>query len=218
MVIIGVIMVMFFVEHRLFTATDVKHYAYCPGIIYVRYVLGVGEAETDYMAEGREVHREKSIVALIARYRPVRVLRQPVLRCPELLLSGVPDALLVLRGGRGVVVEVKWAEYPGEVRRDHRLQVGAYALLARCGAGVEVDRGAVLYLRPEPRVAEVVVTGRLLGEVRRVLGEIRRIASGGVVEPRVPESRCVGCNYKRWCPFYPRRPGLLRRRRRGSRL
>lgn len=205
-------------DKRLLTATDVKHYAYCPGIIYVRYVLGVEEPETEYLAEGKEVHAEKSIAPIIAKYKPLKVYRQPLLTCTRLGLSGSPDALLELRARRGLVVEVKWAEYPGEVRRDHRLQVGAYALLASCALGIKVGLGVVVYTRGEPRAAEVRVTGRLLGEVRRVLGEIRRIAAGGAVEPEVPPARCVGCNYKRWCPFYPRRAVRRRPRRRGSRL
>lgn len=187
-----------------FTVTDVKHYAYCPAIIYIKHVLGYREPATDYMEMGREQHLEKAITPLIAKYKPVRVLRNPMLECPRIGLTGRPDIVLVKRHNLAVVAEIKWAEPArGGVKRDHKLQVGAYALLVECVWGYRTVAGAVLYLRPEPRILEVRVTGGLLREVRRVLEDMRRIVSvRGVEEPRVPRGRCSGCNYKAVCPFY----------------
>ena len=130
------------------------------------------------------------------------MLTRPLLVCKKYSLSGSPDYLLESKYGYGVVVDVKWAEPARRgVKRDHKLQVGAYALLARCCLGINVKVGVVYYLKPEPKFFEVKVTGALLREVVRVLGEMREIVRSGVPpERRVSESRCKGCNYRAYCP------------------
>lgn len=201
-----------------FTVTDVKHYAYCPVIIYIKHVLGYREPSTEYMEMGKEVHGEKLITPLIAKYKPRRVVRNPVIECGSIGLSGAPDIVLLKDFGVAVVAEIKWAEpSKGGVKRDHRLQLGSYAMLVGCAWKLRVSVGALYYLRPEPRILEVKITGGLLREVKRVLDEMGEIVKRSEPpEPGVPWSRCGGCNYAAYCPFYPRRPRRRRSLRRGS--
>jgi len=195
----------------MFTVTDIKHYAYCPVIIYIKYVVGLSETTTEYMRYGKESHDERKISPAIAKYKPVRVLKNPYLECKKLKLKGSPDYLLLLKTGHGIVMEVKWAEPARKrVKRDHRLQLGGYALLSRCQLGLRVGKGVVYYLRPSPRLIEVKITESLLKEVEYVIRDMRRIAvSATPPEPRLSPTRCKGCNYVRICPStripqYPR--------------
>jgi len=194
----------------MFTVTDLKHYAYCPAIIYVRYVIGLSESVTEYMEYGKEAHDERSIVPAIARYRPLKILKSPCLECEKLGLSGRPDYILLLKSGYGVVMEVKWAEPARKnIKRDHRLQLGGYALLSRCQLGLRIVKGVVYYLRPNPKLLEISITESLLKDVRHALRDIKRIASSATPpEPRISPSKCRGCNYMRICPSAktPRQP------------
>lgn len=195
-------------DKTMFTATDVKHYAYCPVIIYIKYVLGLREHTTEYMEMGREIHEDKIIAPVIAKYKPTRVLRNPYLVCRRYSISGVPDYLLLSRFNYGVVVEVKWAE-PARygVKRDHKLQLGAYALTAKCSMNINVRVGVIYYLRPEPKLYEVKITGSLIGEVVGIIREMRDIIGRGYPpEPRFSARRCLSCNYRSICPSARRPP------------
>ena len=172
------------------TATDVKHYAYCPVIIYIKHVLGVRESETEYMQMGKQQHEEKIIAPIIAKYRPSRVMRSPQLTCIKEFLSGAPDYLLVAEHGYAVVAEVKWAEPARRgVKRDHKLQLGAYAILARCSLGLNVKVGVIYYLRPQPKLYEVPVTESLLREVRRAVKDMKKIIASGAPPAKPPSPR-----------------------------
>lgn len=201
-----------------FTVTDVKHYAYCPVIIYINHVLGYRETATEYMEMGKEVHEEKFVTPLIAKYKPKKVIRNPFIECESIGLKGSPDIVLLKDYGVAIIAEIKWAEpFKGRVKRDHRLQLGSYAMLIMCTWKLRVSIGALYYLRPEPRILEVKITGRLLREVKRVLDEMKKIIKlSEPPEPNVPWSRCSGCNYTAFCPYYPRKPRRHLSLRRGS--
>ena len=205
-------------DRTLYTATDVKHYAYCPAIIYIRYVLGIHENPTEYMQAGAQQHDEKSLAALTAHYKPTKILKQPHLTCPRHRLTGAPDAVLIRPPNSAVIVDVKWAQNPGHIRRDHRLQLAAYALLVKCALNLRPTTIAVIYLKPKPSIQELTVTHRLLSEAEKAIRDIHRIASGAPLEPHIPPARCTGCNYKNWCPYYPRTPAPRRPHHRGTPL
>lgn len=186
----------------MFTVTDIKHYAYCPVIIYIKHVIGLSEVITEYMEYGKESHDERKITPVIAKYKPVKVLKSPYLECKRLRLKGSPDYLLLLKTGHGIVMEVKWAEPAKKmVKRDHRLQLGGYALLSRRQLGLRVGKGVVYYLRPTPSLIEVKITEGLLKEVKHVMKDMANIVNSATPpEPRIPPNRCKGCNYTRICP------------------
>jgi len=191
-------------EEWLLTVNDLKHFAYCEAIVYLTHFMGVKEAPTEYMEYGREVEREEHLQQLLRKYRVARVLRGVQLVSRELGLAGSPDFILATRLGELIPVEVKWAEpLPrGGVKRDHVVQLAAYAVLIERTwreARLSVKRGVVLYLRPAPKFFEVSVTAEdkraLLDLLKRALDVAR-----GRAEPRT-RARCTGCNYYAYCPF-----------------
>ncbi|MCC6039762.1 MAG: CRISPR-associated protein Cas4 [Thermofilum sp.] len=191
-------------EEWLLTVNDLKHFAYCEAIVYLTHFMGVRETPTEYMEYGREVEREEHMQQLLRKYRVARVLKGVQLVSRELRLAGAPDFILVTKLGELIPVEVKWAEpLPrGGVKRDHVVQLAAYALLIErtwSGSRLSVKRGVVLYLKPAPRFFEVPVT---VEDKRAVLGMLKRAldVARGRVEPRT-RARCTGCNYYSHCPF-----------------
>ena len=183
------------------TASDIKRYGYCPKIIYFTHVLHIEERKTEAMEYGSEIHREKHILPLIAKIKPSKTLRNYELRSSKLKLSGKPDFILVTKFGEYIPVEIKWAEeeFRGEARRDHKLQIGAYALLIEENFGTTVKRGYVYYLRSN-RIVEVKITGSLKKEVRRAIKKIYEIIEGEE-EPKVKIGRdkCGNCGWRKYC-------------------
>ncbi|RLE74989.1 MAG: CRISPR-associated protein Cas4 [Thermoprotei archaeon] len=203
-----------------FTVTDVKHYAYCPTIIYIKYVLGVKETTTEYMKMGREIHYEKKILPIIAKYKPLTVEKTPYLACKKLSFSGIPDYLLVTSHGYGVIVEVKWAEPSRSgIKKDHKLQLGAYALLAERSKNIVVRKGVVYYLKPQPKLYEITITGKLLKEAEKIMKKIKEIVvKGAPPNPKISWRKCKGCNYTRYCPTPAKKPAQTHRHNPRKRL
>ncbi|MCD6564196.1 MAG: CRISPR-associated protein Cas4 [Thermoproteales archaeon] len=190
---------------KTLTATDVKHYAYCPVIVYITHVLGIWETETEYMQIGKEQHEEKIIAPIIAKYKPKKVLKTPFLNCPRESLSGTPDYILIARYGYGIIVEVKWAE-PAKrgIKYDHKLQLGTYAILTECKLGLYSKIGVIYYLRPKPKLYEIPITETLIKQAKKAIKNIKNIVSSGTPpEIRISPRRCSGCNYRRYCPHTP---------------
>ncbi len=192
-------------EEGYITVTDIKHYAYCEVIIYIKYVLGVKEHITDYMEFGREVEKEKNLSFIAARLKASEVLRTPYMSSKELKLCGGPDYIIVSKYGDLVPVEIKWAEPSkhGVAKKDHVFQLAAYAVLIEKtypGRGCSVKRGYIYYLRPQGKLVKVNIDYNLKLEVLKILKMIREIAEG-IKEPKPSLSRCPSCNFLNLCPY-----------------
>ncbi|GBC69897.1 hypothetical protein HRbin01_01602 [archaeon HR01] len=192
------------VEEGFLSVVELKHYAYCPRIVYITHVLHLDEAVSEAMEMGSLEHDVRVITPLIARLKAVKVIRDVYFVSERLRVAGRLDYLLVTRFGEYVPVEVKWAEseWVG-VKWDHKLQLTAYAVLVEENLGRAVKEGYVYYLRNRRLLRLVFNEG-----VRRVLEEaldrIHEIVENEV-DPgvRVPLSRCFSCGFRMFC-----RPGL----------
>lgn len=193
-------------EGCVFTTTDIKHFAWCEAIIYVKYVLGFRERVTEYMEYGDEVEKEKHIVSAMKKFGGSYVIKHPLLIDESLGLTGIPDYVIITRHGEGIPLEIKWAEPSrgGRPKRDHIMQLSAYALLIertwRSLIKPSVKRGAIYYLRPEGRLIEVSISYDMKLQVMKALKTINEIASG-IREPRPKRSKCPSCGYARHCPY-----------------
>ncbi|MEB3851673.1 MAG: CRISPR-associated protein Cas4 [Desulfurococcales archaeon] len=176
------------------TPTDLKDYAYCPVIPWLRLHASLREAPTPSMEAGRLDAGEKlAIAGRLGLPRPHRV--EVPLESRRLGLRGVVDIV----AGRGpyTVVEVK--ALPRSPRRagHFRLQLLAYVLLVLDSMG-PVGR-AILYLAGRP--VEVPVNERTLGEALAALARLRRLLASE--EPPLanqPGAKCLYCGYRRSCP------------------
>ena len=192
-------------EEGYVRVTDVKHYAYCEAIVYVEYVLGLRERATEYMEYGKEVEKERNLGFIAAKLKAVEILRRPFLRSDELRLCGSPDYVVISKHGDLIPVEVKWAEPGprGAAKRDHALQMAAYALLLEKtyrGERCSVKTGYIYYLRPQGRLVKVNIDYSLKLEALKAIERIREIAERRR-EPKPSPSRCPSCNFARACPY-----------------
>jgi len=189
-----------------FTVNDLKHLYWCEAIIYVKYFLGVKEPPTEYMLYGSEQEVEKHVAFAIKAVKAVKAFKHPYLEDPQLSLGGAPDYVLITRAGEAIPLEIKWSEpgRGGAPKRDHLMQLAAYALLIeRCLRNEiksSVKRGLIYYLRPQGKLIKVSITYGMKANIIKALKRMKAIATGKQ-EPKPRTSKCRSCNYARHCPY-----------------
>ena len=187
-----------------FSVTDIKHYAYCPVIIYITHFLGVREEATEYMKYGSEIETKDIVTAAVKMVKAKRILRS-IQVSSRLGFSGVVDYLLVTRFNEYVPMEIKWSEIEDKARVDHVLQLAAYSIAIEETFNTVVKLALIHYVRGSGGVfVRVHVTQPLRDRVIGALNEMRRISGGDLKGVRVNRRRCISCNYRAYCPINPR--------------
>ena len=186
---------------RTVLVTDLKQCAYCPRIVYYRWVMGGGGKATYKMEEGKAA--QEMIEGLELR----RTLREyglegarrrfgVWLEDEKLGLAGKLDLLLEGEGS-GAAVDFKLTS--GEPGENHRLQLAGYALLAEAALGLTVGCGFI-YRIPDGRVFRIAMTEELRERARAALAAIRGMAEGEwCPEATAVRGRCVECEYANYC-------------------
>jgi CRISPR-associated exonuclease Cas4 len=183
------------------TATDVKQWAYCPRIPFYQHVLPVRPAPTYRMSRGKDV---QGAVEALERRRGFRGygMRQGErhfgvwLYSERLGVSGKLD-LLIVTGDACYPVDFK--DTMGGPRRNHRLQLATYALLAEEAFERPAPDGFI-YLVPEKRVVPLGLTDGDRAAVRAALDDMRRmIAREELPGPTPVRARCSACEFQNYC-------------------
>jgi CRISPR-associated exonuclease Cas4 len=183
------------------TATDLKQWAYCKRIVYYQHVMPVEFTRTYKMERGRNV--EAAVEAMekrrgFRRYGLERGERRfgAWLKSERLGFAGKLDLLIVTDDA---CYPVDFKDTDGGVRRNHRIQLTAYALLTEENLGRPVP-AAFVYLVPSKELIRIEIGDDLRKEVISAIDEIR----GFVHDERTPEptpvrARCVGCEFRNYC-------------------
>lgn len=183
------------------TATDLKQWAYCPRIPFYRYVLPVRPTPTYKMRRGKDV---QAAVEALERRRGFRAygMRDGErrfglwLHSDRLGLSGKLDLLILTRDA---CYPVDFKDTEGGPRRNHRLQLAAYALLAEETFERPAPDGFV-YLVPEKRVAGLALNEADRSDVRSAIAEMRRMVEREELPRPTPvRARCGVCEFRNYC-------------------
>jgi len=111
-------------------------------------------------------------------------------------LSGEVD-LLIVTNTEAVPVEFKHTE--GPVAKNHRLQLGAYALLVEDALGLPVQRGFVCQL-PAGRLWQVQCGTAERLQVAQLVRQVRHMLAGEARPAPTPvRARCRDCEFRRYC-------------------
>ncbi|GGP20802.1 CRISPR-associated protein Cas4 [Thermocladium modestius] len=187
----------------MLTVTDIKHYAYCPVIIYINRFLGINEEETEYMKLGQEVEMESMLAPAIRMVRAVKLMRSVSVKS-RAGFNGIVDFVLITKHGEYVPLDVKWSNVAGRARPDHVLQLAAYALAIEESFDTVVKLGLLYYITgSEGKFIKIYITSSLKAQVVNALNRIKKIASGELGEVRINKRKCNGCNYRQHCPVNP---------------
>jgi CRISPR-associated exonuclease Cas4 len=183
------------------TVTDLKQWAYCQRIPFYRYVLPVSPGPTYKMQRGRDV---QAAVEALEKRRGFRAYGMAQgerrfavwLHSERLGLSGKLDLLIVTPDA---CYPVDFKDTEGGVRRNHRTQLAAYALLVEEAFDRPVPEGFI-YLVPRKAVVPVGLTEADRDAVRAALGTMRRmVAREEMPPPTAVRARCVACEYRNYC-------------------
>jgi len=193
------------------SVTDVKHYVYCPRIVYFERVLHAKPVFGSQQEEGRERHEEyvrkelrrKDAVYYSPDFRGTKKMLFVGLNSLRLGLTGQVDCIIRTVKGEYIPVDYKnMNSNNGKVWMDHKYQLVAYALLVEEKYGTVVKRGFINYI-PEKLIVKVEITPTMKTHVKRVIGHIKRIIREEKLPPiRVAKNKCAGgCGYKQICQF-----------------
>ncbi|MGB9778901.1 MAG: CRISPR-associated protein Cas4 [Candidatus Bathyarchaeales archaeon] len=197
------------VAEPLVSVTDVKHYVYCPRLVYFDRVLHAQPVFGSQQEESQELHVEYVRKELRRKdavyYSPEFVGAEKLLFVPlvskGLQLQGVVDCIIKTVKGEYVPVEYKnMNSDKGKAYMDHKYQLVAYALLVEENFGTVVRRGFVNYI-PEKLILKFEITRSMKSYVKRVVGHIKRIIREEKLPPiRVAQNKCQGgCGHKQTC-------------------
>lgn len=184
---------------------DLKQYEYCPRVVYYDYCLGGLRPTTYKMAAG------------ITAQERVNALEERRGLCAYGVQAGerhyhvaVVSAKLGCSGQVDLVIETADEQRPRLIPvdfklsrrapgRHFKLQLACYAMMLEDDWGKPVEEGA-LYLIPTKQVVKVPITTRLRNDAIRQLLEIRQmVTTQRVPPPTTQRSRCVNCEFRRFC-------------------
>jgi CRISPR-associated exonuclease Cas4 len=191
------------------SVTDIKHYIYCPRLIYFDRVLHAQPVFGSQQEEGKEQHED--YVRKELRRKDAVYYSPEFVGAEKLLFASLGSSGLGLRGSVDCIIKTARGEYvpveyknmnsdKGKVCMDHKYQLVGYALLVEENFGTVVKRGFVNYI-PEGLILRVDVTPSMKSYVKRVLEHIKRIIRDEELPPvRVAKRKCQGgCGHKQTC-------------------
>ena len=195
-------------SEALFSVSDIKHYIYCPKIVYFEKVLHAQPLFGSQQEESRKMHekieekelRRGSIIPYTKEFEHAEKFFRVQLVSKKLKLQGTIDCLVKV-AQEYIPIDYKNTESNrGRAWRDHKYQLVAYALLIDENYCTVVRRGYISYL-PERLTLKVEITPEMKKHVKRILTQIERIVSqGNPPKIRPHKKRCSGgCGYRWMC-------------------
>jgi CRISPR-associated exonuclease Cas4 len=197
------------IAESFISVTDVKHYIYCPRLIYFDHVLHATPVFGSQQEEGKESHEEQ--VAKELRRKDAVYYSREFVGAEKLLFVPLCSDVLGLQGNVDMIIHTARGEFVpveyknmnsdgGRVCMDHKYQLVAYALLIEESFGTTVKSGIVNYL-PEGLIVQFEITPAMKIHVKRVIGHIKRIIQTEELPPiRVAKHKCRGgCGHTQTC-------------------
>lgn len=192
------------------SVTDIKHYFYCPRIVYFERVLhakpNLGSQQEDSSEQHEEyVRREsrrKDAIYYSTDFMGATKMFFVLLYSSRLKLTGTIDLIIRTREDEYIPVDYKnMSSNHGKVWLDHKYQLTAYALLIDESFNTRVKRGFINYI-PEDKIIKLEITHAMKVYVRRVLRDIEKIIREERLPPiKVSKKKCAGgCGFKFLCP------------------
>lgn len=197
------------VAESFISVTDIKHYVYCPRLVYFDRVLHATPVFGSQQEEGKESHEEQ--VAKELRRKDAIYYSSEFVGAQKLLFASLSSDALGLQGNVDLIIHTARGEFipveyknmnsdHGRVCMDHKYQLVAYALLIEEHFDTTVKSGIVNYL-PETQILQFEITPTMKTHVKRVLGHVKRIIEEEELPPiRVSKQKCSGgCGHKQTC-------------------
>lgn len=197
------------ISEPFISVTDVKHYFYCPRIVYFEKVLHAKPILGSQQESSQELHEEyvkkelrrKDAILYSPEFVEAKKMFFVHLLSTKLGLQGVVDCIIKTKRKEFIPVDYKnMKSNKGKVWTDHKYQLTAYALLIDENYSTCVKRGIINYIL-EKHAIQLEITPTIKTHVKRALGHIKRIIQEEKLPSmRVAKKKCSGgCGYKYLC-------------------
>jgi CRISPR-associated exonuclease Cas4 len=192
-------------EATYLTPTHVLEHLYCPRFTYFEHVLLIPEHQEKRLKvqKGREVHEERQQVNPGYLRKKLGVLKREFevpLASMALGVKGIVDEVLWLDDETMAPFDYKFAEDPGQVYENLRVQSVLYGLLIRENYGKPVTRGYLCYTRSNYRVKEIPFDEKDFEHALGIVTETMAVIRTGVFpEATKWTARCPDCCYRNIC-------------------
>jgi CRISPR-associated exonuclease Cas4 len=182
--------------------SDIKQYIYCPRVIFYHHCLMVDKKKTYKMEHGSSEHE---IIELLENRRKLKSygLSEGKKEFEKFIqsdtLSGRLDLLISTeKDGFKYYYPVDY-KHTKSVQANHIYQIVGYALLLEQVYETNVDTGFI-YLIPAKKIEKIDVTNDLKIKCKNIIKEIDKILQSDVLpEPTDYRSRCIDCEFNRFC-------------------
>lgn len=190
------------------SATDIKHFLYCPRIIYFEKVLHVEPQLGSQQEESKKLHekleekelRRKGATLYSKEIKTAEKFFRIPLTSKKLKLQGTVDCI-IKHGNEYIPVDYKNMESnKGKPWIDHKYQLVVYALLIEENYQTIVKRGYINYI-PEKLTVKIDITPTMKIHVKRILTQIEEIIQKEKLPSiKTAKEKCSGgCGYKWIC-------------------
>ena len=140
-------------EPIVFDVWDLTKYIYCPKKFYFYKVMGMQTMEQPKMAAGREEQdaekkrsAERTTCFGVEPELVSEVKYNFYVEDETLGLKGIVDAIIVLKTGEVLPVEIKYSKHSDRVYMDWKKQLTAYALLLESTFGKTTIKEGIIYV------------------------------------------------------------------------
>ena len=187
------------------TPSHVLEYLYCPRFTYFEHVLSIPEQQGKRLKviKGREVHKERQKVNPRYLRRKLGVIKREFdvrLASMDHHLSGIVDEVLWLDDGTMAPFDYKYAEDPGSVYNNQRVQSILYGILIAEQFETAVNRGFICFTRSNYKIREVPMGIDDFREAQGLVAETLDIIRSGIFPGATKwKARCDDCCYGNIC-------------------
>ncbi len=183
------------------TVSDVKQFFYCPRVVFYTYCLHVKRPTTYKMKEGNLEHdavAEKEERRSLKAYGLTEGQRQfnINLYSKRLALSGKLDMAILTDNE---IIPVDFKNTSGSAGLNHKYQLTGYALLVE-DLWQKPVRRAFIYLVPQKKAQELVITDNMRLFFKQTLAKIREMIEKESLPPAARrKAHCTDCEFLNFC-------------------
>ena len=153
--------------------------------------------------KGREVHEERKKINPNYFRKKLGVVERRFdvpMASRTLGVRGAVDEVLTLVDGSMAPFDYKFAEDPGRVYHNQKMQSALYGLLIQETFQVPVRRGFLCFVRSKHRIVTLEHTDADYDEARQILKEVLTIIQTGLFPKATAwKARCLDCCYRNIC-------------------
>ncbi|MEM2126666.1 MAG: CRISPR-associated protein Cas4 [Candidatus Bathyarchaeia archaeon] len=197
------------ISEPLVSVTDIKHYVYCPRIVYFERVIHFTPQLVSQQEEGGEIHEEyvrkevrrKDAIYYSAEFKGAEKLLFIHLTSKSLGLHGIVDCIIRTTKGEYIPIDYKNTfSDKGRIWVDHKYQLTAYALLIEENLNTTVKRGYINYLT-ENLIISLEITSNMKNYTKHIIEKIKNIIrEENLPKIMVAKQKCTGgCGYLQIC-------------------